>query len=215
MYFQMTSGRFITFEGMDGCGKTTQLRILAKALREGGQSVVETVEPGGTEIGQQIRRILLDPANGSIFPRTELLLYFGSRAQNVEEVIRPALATGATVLCDRFTDSTLVYQGCGRGLDMDVVLDLDRIACQGLKPDLTVLIDIDLKTSLMRARRRNRHTDLSESRIDEESHAFHERVRRGYLALARQEPDRFAVIDGRASIEDVAAAVQGAVGVHV
>jgi dTMP kinase len=211
----MTSGRFITFEGMDGCGKTTQLRILAKALREGGQAVVETVEPGGTEIGQQIRRILLDPANTSIFPRTELLLYFSSRAQNVEQVIRPALAVGATVLCDRFTDSTLAYQGCGRGLDVDVVLDLDRIACQGLKPDLTVLIDIDLKTSLMRARRRNRHTDLSESRIDEENHAFHERVRRGYLALARQEPERFAVIDGRAPIEDVAAAIQEAVGAHV
>jgi len=140
----MTSGRFITFEGMDGCGKTTQLRILAKALREGGQAVVETVEPGGTEIGQQIRRILLDPASSSISPRTELLLYFSSRAQNVEQVIRPALATGATVLCDRFTDSTLVYQGCGRGLDVNVVLDLDRIACQGLKPDLTILIDIDL-----------------------------------------------------------------------
>jgi dTMP kinase len=211
----MTSGRFITFEGMDGCGKTTQLRILAKALREGGQAVVETVEPGGTEIGQQIRRILLDPASSSISPRTELLLYFSSRAQNVEQVIRPALAAGVTVLCDRFTDSTLVYQGCGRGLDVDVVLDLDRIACQGLKPDLTILIDIDLETSLMRARRRNRHTDWSESRIDEESHAFHERVRRGYLALAKQEPERFAVIDGRAPIENVAAAVQEAVGVHV
>ncbi len=211
----MTSGRFITFEGMDGCGKTTQLRILAKAFRESGRAVVETVEPGGTEIGHQIRRILLDPANTSISPRTELLLYFSSRAQNVEQVIRPALAAGETVLCDRFTDSTLVYQGCGRGLDRDVVLDLDRIACQGLKPDLTVLIDIDLETSLMRARRRNKHTDSSESRIDEESHAFHERVRRGYLALARQEPERFAVVDGRAPIEDVAAAVRKAVGVHV
>jgi len=211
----MTSGRFITFEGMDGCGKTTQLRILAKALRDGGQAVVETIEPGGTEIGQQIRRILLDPASSSLFPRTELLLYFSSRAQNVEQVIRPALATGATVLCDRFTDSTLVYQGCGRGLDVNVVLDLDRIACQGLKPDVTILIDIDLETSLMRARRRNRHTDWSESRIDEESQAFHERVRRGYLALANQEPERFAVIDGRAPIENVAAAVQEAVSVHV
>jgi dTMP kinase len=211
----MTPGRFITFEGMDGCGKTTQLRILAKALRESGQYVVETLKPGGTEIGQQIRRILLDPASSSISPRTELLLYFSSRAQNVEQVIRPALSAGATVLCDRFTDSTLVYQGCGRGLDVDVVLDLDRIACQGLKPDLTVLIDIDLEASLTRARRRNRHTDSSESRIDEESHAFHERVRRGYLALARQEPERFAVIDGRAPIEAVAAAVQEAVGVHV
>jgi dTMP kinase len=208
----MDSGRFITFEGMDGCGKTTQFRILASRLRESGQDVVETVEPGGTEIGQQIRRILLDPANAAIRPRTELLLYFGSRAQNVDQVIRPALAAGQTVLCDRFTDSTLVYQGCGRGLDTSVILDLDRIACQGLKPHLTVLIDIDLETSLARARRR---IDSSESRIEEESHAFHERVRRGYLALANQEPGRFLVIDGRAPINDVANAIEEAVGARV
>jgi dTMP kinase len=211
----MTSGRFITFEGMDGCGKTTQLRILANTLRESGRPVVETVEPGGTEIGQQIRRILLDPANSAIHPRTELLLYFGSRAQNVEQVIRPALAAGRTVLCDRFTDSTLVYQGCGRGLDSSVVLDLDRIACQGLKPDVTVLIDIDLETSLARARRRNQRTDSSESRIDEESHAFHERVRRGYLALAEREPERFKVIDGRAPVAEVANAIREAVTARV
>lgn len=211
----MTSGRFITFEGMDGCGKTTQLRILANTLRESGQPVVETVEPGGTEIGQQIRRILLDPANSAIHPRTELLLYFGSRAQNVEQVIRPALAAGRTVLCDRFTDSTLVYQGCGHGLDSSVVLDLDRIACQGLKPDVTVLIDIDLETSLARARRRNQRTDSSESRIDEESHAFHERVRRGYLALAEREPERFKVIDGRAPVAEVANAIREAVTARV
>lgn len=211
----MTQGRFITFEGMDGCGKTTQLRLLAKHLRERGESVVETVEPGGTDIGQQIRRILLDPANTAIHPRTELLLYFGSRAQNVEQVIRPALAEGHTVLCDRFTDSTLVYQGCGRGLDTAIVLDLDRIACQGLKPGLTVLIDIDLETSLNRARRRNQRTASSESRIDEEGNAFHERVRRGYLALATQEPERFVVIDGRGDIGEIAKAVQRAVMTHV
>ena len=204
----MSRGRFITFEGIDGCGKTTQFRLLAKHLRERGDFVVETVEPGGTDIGQQIRRILLDPANTAIHPRTELLLYFGSRAQNVEQVIRPALSKGHTVLCDRFTDSTLVYQGCGRGLDTGVVLDLDRIACQGLKPNLTVLIDIDLETSLSRARRRNQRTDSSESRIDEEGYAFHERVRRGYLALAAQEPDRFAVVDGRGEIGEIAASIK-------
>src|SRR5580658_6792323 len=141
-------GHFITFEGIDGCGKTTQLRLLAAWLREMRREVVETVEPGGTAIGREIRRILLDPTNSAIRPRTELLLYFASRAQNVEETIRPALESGHTVLCDRFTDSTLVYQGCGRGLETDVVLELDRIACQGLKPDLTVLIDIDLKTGM-------------------------------------------------------------------
>jgi len=197
-------GHFLTFEGMDGCGKTTQLRMLAQYLRERERVVVETVEPGGTDIGRQIRRILLDPANTAIHARTELLLYFASRAQNVEEVIRPALAGGNAVLCDRFTDSTLVYQGCGRGLAASVVLTLDRIACQGLRPDTTILIDIDLETSLNRARRRNERYGQSESRIDDESAAFHEDVRKGYLALAEAEPERFIVIDGRAPIGDVA-----------
>jgi dTMP kinase len=197
-------GRFITFEGMDGCGKTTQLRLFAQFLREQGREVVETVEPGGTAIGQQIRRILLAPSSVEIHARTELLLYFASRAQNVEQVIRPALAAGKVVLCDRFTDSTLVYQGCGRGLDTQIVRDLDRIACQGLKPDATVLIDIDLETSLHRARRRNERVGPAESRIDEEGAAFHERVRKGYLALAEAEPERIAVIDGRAGVQEVA-----------
>jgi dTMP kinase len=206
-------GRFITFEGIDGCGKTTQFRLLAHWLREHAVQVVETVEPGGTPIGQQIRRILLDPASAEIQPRAELLLYFASRAQNVEQVIRPALAAGNTVLCDRFTDSTLVYQGCGRGLDTGVVRDLDRIACQGLKPDVTVLIDIDLETSLQRARRRNERTGPAESRIDEEDAAFHDRVRRGYLALAQAEPDRIVVIDGRAPIGEVTLRIREALGV--
>ncbi|HEU5021527.1 MAG TPA: dTMP kinase [Bryobacteraceae bacterium] len=199
-----SQGRFLTFEGMDGCGKTTQLRLLAQRLREDGREVVETIEPGGTEIGRQIRRILLDPANAAIHARTELLLYFASRAQNVEEVIRPALAEHKIVLCDRFTDSTLVYQGCGRGLDPTIVRELDRIACQSIRPDLTVLIDIDLETSLARAKRRNERAGQSESRIDDESAAFHESVRRGYLDLAASEPDRFVVIDGRAGIGEVA-----------
>jgi dTMP kinase len=199
----MQRGRFITFEGIDGCGKTTQFRMLAQWLRDRGKDVVETVEPGGTAIGQQIRRILLDPASADIQPRAELLLYFASRAQNVDRVIRPALESGRIVLCDRFTDSTLVYQGCGRGLDEDVVRDLDRIACRGLKPDVTFLIDIDLETSLIRARRRNERVGPAESRIDEEGVAFHERVRQGYLALAQAEPERIVVIDGAASISEV------------
>jgi dTMP kinase len=204
-------GHFLTFEGMDGCGKTTQLRLLAHYLREHGhREVVETVEPGGTEIGRQIRRILLDPASAAIHPRTELLLYFASRAQNVAEVIRPALEAGSVVLCDRFTDSTLVYQGCGRGLDPAIVLDLDRIACQGLRPATTILIDIDLETSLGRAKRRNERYGPSESRIDDESAAFHESVRKGYLALAAAEPERFIVIDGRAQIGDVARQIREA-----
>jgi dTMP kinase len=212
----MHPGRFITFEGLDGCGKTTQLRLLAAALREKGVEVVETVEPGGTGIGRQIRRILLDPANAEIHARAELLLYFASRAQNVEQVIRPALAAGHTVLCDRFTDSTLVYQGCGRGLDPAIVIELDRIACQGLRPDTTFLIDIDPATSLARAEHRNQHVaGPSESRIDEESAAFHARVRQGYLELAAGDPARFIIIDGRAAIGKVAQRIQEALPANV
>jgi dTMP kinase len=210
---EIARGRFITFEGMDGCGKTTQFRLFAQWLRENGKDVTETVEPGGTAIGQQIRRILLDPASSEIKPRTELLLYFASRAQNVEQVIRPALDRGSIVLCDRFTDSTLVYQGCGRGLDTAIVRDLDRIACGGLKPDVTVLIDIDPQTSLQRARRRNERVGPAESRIDEEGAAFHERVRKGYLALAAAEPGRIVMIDGRAGIGEVAQRVREAIDV--
>jgi dTMP kinase len=205
---------FITFEGIDGCGKTTQFRILAQWLRDHGKDVVETVEPGGTEIGRQIRKILLDPASADMRPRTELLLYFASRAQNVDQVIRPALDAGRIVLCDRFTDSTLVYQGCGRGLDTNVVLDLDRIACRGLKPDVTLLIDIDPETSLMRAKRRNERIGPAESRIDEEGAAFHERVRQGYLALAKAESERIVVIDGAAGIGEVGQRIREALGVR-
>src|ERR1019366_311615 len=210
---EIARGRFITFEGIDGCGKPAQFRLFAQWLRENGKDVTETVEPGGTNIGQQIRKILLDPASAEIQPRTELLLYFASRAQNVEQVIRPALDRGSIVLCDRFTDSTLVYQGCGRGLDTAIVRDLDRIACGGVKPDVTVLIDIDLETSLHRARRPNESTGPAESRIDEEDAAFHERVRKGYLALAAAERDRIVHIDGRSGIGEVAKRVREAIGV--
>jgi dTMP kinase len=209
-------GTFITFEGIDGCGKTTQLRLLAERLRSEGRSVVETVEPGGTAIGRQIRRILLDSGNQELDTIAELLLYFASRAQNVEQTIRPALASGHIVLCDRFTDSTLVYQGCGRNLGAATVLDLDRIACRGLKPDLTLLIDIDLDTSLARAHARNATTASgAETRMDEQSVDFHRKVRDAYLALAERERNRFRVIDGRNDVAGVAAAVWNVVRPHV
>ena len=198
------AGKFITFEGIDGCGKTTQMRLAAERLRAAGRETVETVEPGGTEIGRQIRRILLDANNAHMTPRAELLLYFASRAQNVEEVIRPALAEGKIVLCDRFTDSTLAYQGCGRGISTGVILELDRIACAGLEPDLTVLIDVDLETSMQRSRQRNERTSSQETRIDEESRAFHERVRDGYLELAKLHSERFIIVDGAPRIGAVA-----------
>lgn len=210
-------GVFITFEGVDGSGKTTQLRLLGERLRHEGRPVVETVEPGGTAIGNQIRRILLDPANQELDSVAELLLYFASRAQNVEETIRPALAAGRIVLCDRFTDSTLVYQGCGRGLGADTVLALDRVACRGLTPDLTVLIDIDLENSLARAHARNAAPAASgaETRMDEQPVEFHRKVRDAYLALAEKERGRFHVIDGRHDTATVAEAVWRAVRPHV
>ena len=197
-------GLFISFEGTDGCGKTTQKRLLTERLRQLGHSVVETVEPGGTAIGAQVRSILLDPSNSEMSAVAELLLYFSARAQNADECIRPALESGRMVLTDRFTDSTLAYQGYGRGLGEEVVLQLDSIACRGLKPDLTFLFDIDLETSL---RRRSARNVLGSDRMDSQAAEFYERVRGGYLAIATREPERFAVIDGRPDVEAVAAAV--------
>jgi len=202
-------GWFITFEGVDGCGKTTQMRKLAGRLRAAGRRVLETVEPGGTRIGDQIRRILLDSANQELCPMAELLLYFASRAQNIEELILPALQRGEIVLSDRFTDSSVVYQGVGRGLGEEAVIQLERMACRGLKPDLTLLIDIDLETSL--ARTRARWLSEAESRMDQQAEEFHQRVREAYLRLAAREPRRFRLIDGRPQAEEVARAVWQAV----
>lgn len=208
-------GKFITFEGIDGSGKTTQMHRLAARLRAQGRTVVETVEPGGTRVGDQIRRILLDAANQDLRPTAELLLYFASRAQNVEERILPALEAGAIVLSDRFTDSTLVYQGCGRGLGAETVMALDRIACHGLAPDLTLLVDIDLETSLARARARNQAEGHNETRIDDESLEFHRAVRDAYLALAREQAHRYHVVDGRADPDTVERAIWTIVSAHV
>lgn len=210
-----TRGRFITFEGIDGSGKTTQMRILAEHLRRLGREVLETVEPGGTEVGAQIRRILLDSANQDLRPTAELLLYFASRAQNVEQSILPAIDQGKIVLCDRFTDSTLAYQGCARGLGEEAVLTLDRIACRGLVPDLTLLIDVDLDTGLSRARVRNTGTAGSETRMDDQSLEFHRKVREAYLDLARKHSGRFRMIDGRGAPESVADRVWESVAAYV
>jgi len=201
-------GPFITFEGPEGSGKSTQLRLLAERLRKAGQDVLETQEPGGTAIGVQIRHVLLDAKNRELCPTAELLLMFASRAQNVDELILPALSAGRTVLSDRFTDSTLVYQGVGRGLGADVVYELDRIACRGLVPDLTLMIDIDAETGLARARRRsarnNSETGVSETRIEEQDVGFHRRVREAYRQLATDEPSRVKLIDGNRKMEVVA-----------
>ncbi|MCZ2080586.1 MAG: dTMP kinase [Bryobacterales bacterium] len=197
---ETSRGLFITFEGIDGSGKTTQLTRLAARLRSRGYEVVETVEPGGTRTGSMIRNILLDPAHQELSATAELLLYFAARAQNVDETIVPALKRHAIVLSDRFTDSTLVYQGYGRGLGVEVVETLDRIACRGLKPDLTLYFDIDLATARLRAKARG------VDRMDDQPADFRRRVREGYLDLSRREP-RFRLIDGRNEIERVGSEV--------
>ena len=207
-------GVFITFEGMDGCGKTTQIHRLVKRLRLSGRTVLETAEPGGTEIGLEIRRILLDAKNHELAPTAELLLYFACRAQNVDQWILPALSRGEIVISDRFTDSTLAYQGCGRGLGTETVLALDRIACHGLKPDLTLLIDIDLETSLARAEERNVRGNLTD-RMEQQAAVFYEKVRDAYRELAVSEPERIRTIDGRASVDVVHGEIWKAVSARV
>jgi len=172
---------------------------------------METQEPGGTPIGIQIRHVLLDAKNRELCPTTELLLMFASRAQNVDQSILPALSAGRTVLSDRFTDSTLVYQGVGRGLGPDVVYELDRIACRGLVPDLTLLIDIDAETGLARAHSRSVRTEDPETRMEEQEMGFHRKVREAYRQLAAEEPRRVRLIDGSQTREAVAIEVWQAV----
>jgi len=210
-----TRGLFITFEGMDGSGKTTQMHRLAARIRAQGKAVVETAEPGGTAIGQQIRQILLDAVNQELSPTAELLLYFASRAQNVDEVIRPALARGEIVLADRFTDSSVVYQGCGRGLGAETVLALDRIACRGLVPDLTLLVDIDVESSLARAHARNARAPDAGTRMDEQGIEFHRKVYDAYQALAAREPRRIKRIGGRAGKDEIETEIWGIVSAYV
>jgi dTMP kinase len=208
-------GIFITFEGMDGSGKTTQMHRLAERLRGLGRTVLETAEPGGPPIAQKIRRILLDSANEELSPTAELLLYFASRAQNVDQWITPALGRGEIVLSDRFTDSSLVYQGVGRGLGVEAVVALDRIACRGLKPDLTILVDVDAEASLARARARNEAEPHCETRMDDQALEFHLKVHAAYHALAAAEPERVKLVDGRAGIDEIERQVWGIVSAHV
>jgi dTMP kinase len=201
-------GLFISFEGPDGSGKSTQARLLAEKLRGAGYDVLESVEPGGTPIGRQIRRILLDPANQELSATAELLLMFAARAQNVDQWILPALEQGKLVISDRFTDSSIAYQGAGRGLGWETVLTIDRIACRGLAPDLTICVDIDTETGLARAQSRNqRDITKRESRLDEQAVEFHRKARDAYHELARREPQRFRLIDGSGTHEAIAARV--------
>ena len=195
---------FITFEGPEGSGKTTQIRLLAEYLRARGHHVVTAREPGGTPIGDQIRACLHDTANTAMSATAEVLLYSASRAQLVAEVIRPALAAGRIVLCDRYADSTMAYQGYGRGLDRAMLAALTTIATGGLTPDLTLLLDMDVDRGL--SRRRDEGEEMN--RLDLEAVEFHCRVRAGYLALAAAEPARWARIDADAAVADVQAAIR-------
>lgn len=193
---------FISFEGTEGSGKTTQMRLLVSRLREQGFRVTENQEPGATTIGSQIRRILLDPAHEEMAPETEMLLMFASRTQAAAEIIRPALERGEIVVSDRFTDSTLAYQGAGRGLGFDKVLELHRLALGTLLPDLTICVQVDVEVGLVRAHYRNASSD-AEARLDQQSLDFHLRVAEGYRQIASLEPQRFRMIDGNGSPAEV------------
>ena len=203
MPVETARGRFITFEGLDGCGKSTQLEKLATALRQVGLSVVTTREPGGTQIGELIRAVLLNSRTAGLDSHAEMALMFASRAQLIAEVIVPALESGKWVLCDRFTDSTEAYQGGGRQLGSEAVLRLHEILCRNLWPDLTILMDSDASSSVKRARRRNKGAEQDENRFEKESHAFFARVHETFLEIARREPQRVVLIDARPSIEQV------------
>ena len=189
---------FITFEGVEGSGKSTQVELLVSVLRAKGYDCVSTREPGATKIGEKIRAILLDSGCGSVLPITELLLYEADRAQHVSEIIEPALAANKVVVSDRFFDATTVYQGYARGLDLRVIKQIHHTVLGDLKPDLTIILDLSVELGLKRAWHRisNQGDGPSEDRFEREALAFHEQVRNGYLALARLEPQRFRVIDG-------------------
>lgn len=197
-------GLFISIEGGEGAGKSTVIAALQESLAASGREVVLTREPGGTPEGEAIRALLLDPAN-ALAPETELLLMFASRAQLVRRVIRPALARGAVVVADRFTDASFAYQGGGRGLDMGRIAELERWAA-GIKPDLTLLLDVGVAQGLARARARGGEPD----RIEREREDFFERVRATYLARAAAEPARFRVVDASQPVQAVREAVQAA-----
>jgi dTMP kinase len=195
---------FITFEGIEGCGKTTQLERLAKRLREYGIPLTMTLEPGGTTIGKSIRQMLLDSRNTALSPLTELILYAADRAQHVEEVIKPALDQGNWVLCDRFFDATVSYQGAARGQDMKFIRMLNEKITQGIRPDITLLLDCPVEMGLDRALSRNKAlSHKGQDRFERERPDFHEAVRKGYLELARKENKRFVIIDATQTEDDV------------
>ncbi len=208
---------FISLEGIEGCGKTTQLEFLSTYLAEKGRSYVVTREPGGTAIGKKIRSILLDPASKALVPAAELLLYMADRAQHIDALIKPRLAEGKIVLCDRYFDATLVYQGFARGLDTGFIRDLHRIIFKDLKPDITLLLDLPPRIGLARAWQEldSGNRSDAESRFEEEAISFHEKVRAGYLELAKMEPGRFKIIDASRPLDAVQADIRQVLSAHL
>ena len=195
---------FITLEGPEGSGKSSQMPALADYLRDTGYDVVVTREPGGTFVGDQIREVLMNLENVAILPRTEILLFLAARAQHVEELIKPALAEGKIVICDRYGDSTLAYQGYGHQEDVETLRQLLKFSTDGLKPDLTLLIDIPVKIGFERKRENNSEWN----RLDAYAEAFHNRVRQGYFMLVEEDPQRWVIIDGNQDKEKVQAAMR-------
>lgn len=196
-------GKFITFEGGEGCGKSTQIRLLEAALARCGKTVLLTREPGGTPLNERLRPLIKEELADPPVDKCELLLFLAARAQLVEKVIRPRLEAGAWVICDRFCDSTLAYQGYGRGMDMRTVEELNRFACGGLKPDLTLLLDLPLELAGARRRAREAGTGTAADRIELAGDGFHERIRNGFLELQRQDPGRIRLIDAAGTPEEV------------
>jgi dTMP kinase len=203
----VAAGRFITFEGGEGCGKSTQIRLLAERLRAAGKDVLLTREPGGTALAEKIRSLVREESDDPPNSRAETLLFIASRAQVVENVIRPALASGTWVLCDRFADSTFAYQGYGRGLDLEELKRINSFATGGLEPDRTILLNVSPEVSAKRMRAREAATNTDADRMEKAGDSFHSRLRQGFLELAAAEPDRFAVIQADGSVEEVEEAV--------
>ena len=193
----LSRGMFISLEGVEGCGKSTQAELLVEHVAGLGYSVIATREPGGTPIAEQIREILLEPRNSDMTDITELLLYLASRAQHVTQLIRPALAQGKVVICQRFSDATFAYQGYARGLDLDLLKQMNEMATGGLEPHLTLLLDIDAEHGL------SRKQPEGWDRLESENVSFHNKVREAYLTIARQAPERMQVIDANGSVQSV------------
>ena len=206
----MAKGFFITLEGVEGSGKTTQTALVADALRLAGHRVTVTREPGGTRAGEAIRAIFLDPAV-SLHAAAELLLVLADRAQHVREKLRPLLASGEIVISDRYSDSTVAYQGYGRGLDLKLLNELNRLASDGARPDLTIVLDLDVETGLERTRARVRGDVRGPDRFEGEQVEFHRRVRQGFLTIARDEPDRVRTIDATAPVAEITALIVEAI----